>query len=173
MGEVYTLGYGGLSPERFAEKVFSLGVRVVVDVRRYPRSKVEFFSGDKLSAWLAEAGVGYEWMGELGALGMARRRGELGEAPCTDSPTFRVYVAYLVSDPGALAALSRIGEMASRGLRPLLLCRERKPEHCHRQFVADALVARGFRVVHVVGDELVPHAGSPCYGYVAERLEKL
>jgi uncharacterized protein (DUF488 family) len=166
----YTVGYGGLKPERFLALVRELGVKVVADVRRYPRSKLEFYAGERLRASLSEVGVEYAWFGELGALGLARsyRPGE--DVTCTGSPTFRAYVHYLVSDPRALAALARLRDDAAQGRTPLVLCRERKPEHCHRQFVADALVAMGVRVVHVVGAQRLEHRGSPCYSYIASRL---
>jgi uncharacterized protein (DUF488 family) len=168
----YTVGYGGLKPERFLALVKELGVKVVADVRRYPRSKLEFYAGERLRASLSEVGVEYAWFGELGALGLARsyRPGE--DVTCTGSPTFRAYVHYLVSDPRALAALARLGDAAAQGRTPLVLCRERKPEHCHRQFVADALVAMGVRVVHVVGAQRLEHRGSPCYSYIASRLPR-
>ena len=168
----YTVGYGGLKPERFLALVRELGVKVVADVRRYPRSKLEFYAGERLRASLSEVGVEYAWFGELGALGLARsyRPGEV--VTCTGSPTFRAYVHYLVSDPRALAALARLGDAAAQGRTPLVLCRERKPEHCHRQFVADALVAMGVRVVHVIGAQRLEHRGSPCYSYIASRLPR-
>jgi len=168
----YTVGYGGLKPERFLALVRELGVKVVADVRRFPRSKLEFYAGERLRASLSEVGVEYAWFGELGALGLARsyRPGE--DVVCTGSPTFRAYVHYLVSDPRALAALARLGDAAAQGRTPLVLCRERKPEHCHRQFVADALVAMGVRVVHVVGAQRLEHRGSPCYSYIASRLPR-
>ena len=168
----YTVGYGGLKPERFLALVRELGVKVVADVRRFPRSKLEFYAGERLRASLSEVGVEYAWFGELGALGLARsyRPGE--DVTCTGSLTFRAYVHYLVSDPRALAALARLGDDAAQGRTPLVLCRERKPEHCHRQFVADALVAMGVRVVHVVGAQRLEHRGSPCYSYIASRLPR-
>jgi uncharacterized protein (DUF488 family) len=168
----YTVGYGGLKPERFLALVRELGVKVVADVRRFPRSKLEFYAGERLRASLSEVGVEYAWFGELGALGLARsyRPGE--DVACTGSPTFRAYVHYLVSDPRALAALARLRDAVAQGRTPLVLCRERKPEHCHRQFVADALVAMGVRVVHVVGAQRLEHRGSPCYSYIASRLPR-
>ena len=159
-----------MSPERFIEVLRRLGCRVVVDVRRFPRSRVGFFSGESLRAALGGLGVEYVWLGELGALGMGGRYRPAEPVTCTPSPTFRAYVAYLTAEPQALAALLRIRGMAEGGLAPLLICRERRPEHCHRQFIADALAAMGVEVVHVVGGELVRHAGSPCYGYIASRL---
>lgn len=168
----YTMGYGGLEPERFLELVRELGVKVVADVRRFPRSKIEFYAGERLRSSLFEVGVEYAWFGELGALGLVRSYKPSEEVACTDSPTFRAYVHYLVSDPRALAALAKLKDTAMRGLAPLILCKERKPEHCHRQFVADALVAMGVKVVHVIGDQRIEHFGTRCYSFVASKLSR-
>jgi len=168
----YTVGYGGLKPERFLELVRELGAKVVADVRRFPRSKIEFYAGERLRASLSEVGVEYAWFGELGALGLARGYKPSEEVACTDSPTFKAYVHYLVSDLRALSALAKLRDAAVRGLAPLILCKERKPERCHRQFVADALVAMGVKVMHVVGDQRVEHVGTPCYGFIASRLSR-
>jgi len=168
----YTVGYSGLKPERFLELAKELGVKVVADVRRFPRSKIVFYAGERLRAALSEVGVEYAWFGELGALGLARGYKPSEEVACTDSPTFRAYVHYLMSDLRALAALAKLRDAAMRGLAPLILCRERKPEHCHRQFVADALVAMGVKVVHVIGDQRVEHVGTPCYSFIASRLPR-
>jgi len=164
------MGYGGLEPERFLEALRSAGCRVVVDVRRFPRSRVEFYTGERLRAALEAAGISYTWAGELGALGMARSYRPSEPVECTSSPTFRAYVAYLTSEPEPLAALGRLRAMAAEGLRPLILCRERRPEHCHRQFISDALLAMGVEVVHIVGGERIRHTGSPCYRYIAAKL---
>ncbi|MEM1517405.1 MAG: DUF488 family protein, partial [Thermofilum sp.] len=69
----YTLGYGGLPPEHFLEVVSSIGCRVVVDVRRFPRSSVSFYSGESLKVELERVGVSYVWLGELGALGLSKK----------------------------------------------------------------------------------------------------
>lgn len=166
----FTLGYGGLRPERFIETLRSVGCKVVADVRRFPRSSTEFYTGERLKVELERVGVSYVWLGELGALGLGRRYKPLEPVECTGSPTFRAYVAYLVSEPQALTALRRICGMAFSGMAPLIMCRERRPEACHRQFIADALAAMGAQVVHVIGDRLIEHVGSPCRGYIATKL---
>lgn len=166
----YTVGYGGLKPERFLELVGELGVKVVADVRRFPRSRIEFYTREGLQAALSEMGVEYAWLGELGALGLARSYKPSESVACTDSPTFQAYVHYLVSDPRSLSALAKLRSAAAESRAPLILCKERKPEHCHRQFVADALTVMGVKVVHVVGAQRIEHRGSPCYGYIASKL---
>jgi len=166
----YTLGYGGVKPERFLEIVGRLGCRVVVDVRRFPRSSVSFYTDENLRVELERVGVSYVWLGELGALGLSKRYRVAEPVTCTNSPTFQSYVVYLTTEPQALRALSLIRGMALDGLAPLIICREGKPEYCHRQFIADALTAMDVEVVHIIGEKSVKHVGSPCYSYVAAKL---
>ena len=64
---IYTLGTSTRSPEEFIELLKSHGVKVVVDVRRFPSSRFEHFREAKLARLLAGAGVDYVYMGrELG-----------------------------------------------------------------------------------------------------------
>lgn len=170
MMRAYTLGYGGVKPERFLEIVRKIGCRVVVDVRRFPRSSISFYTAESLRVELERAGASYVWLGELGALGMSRRYRAKETVTCTGSPTFQAYVAYLTSELSALKALLRIREMAFGGQAPLIICKEKKPEFCHRQFIADALTAVNVEVVHIVGEGMVKHTGSPCYAYIAAKL---
>ena len=103
----------------------------VADVRRHPRSaRHPHFDAAPLAAALHDAGIGYRHMGALG-----------GHRP-------EGYEAYMATDGFAhgLAELERLA-----GERPTaFLCAERDPWSCHRRFVARALEARGWRVVHLV-----------------------
>lgn len=123
------------------------GIRGVADVRRHPGSRRHpHFAREALAASLAERGLGYAWMPELGGRRSAR----------PDSPhrawreeSFRGYADHMdgAEFREALAAL-----VASAAQRPTaILCAEAVPWRCHRQLIADALLARGIEVRHVVG----------------------
>jgi uncharacterized protein (DUF488 family) len=63
--------------------------------------------------------------------------------------------------PAFQSALARV---LHRGLdRPTaLMCAEAVPWRCHRQLIADAAVARGWRVLHILApDRADPHALHP------------
>ena len=62
---------------------------------------------------------------------------------------FRGYADHMAT-PAFAAALARVEEAAAA--RPTaVLCAEADPAKCHRQLVADALIARGARVAHILG----------------------
>ena len=58
-------------------------------------------------------------------------------------------------------ALTRVLDSA-RFERTAVMCAEAVPWRCHRQLIADAAVARGWRVLHVIDPgEPRPHALNP------------
>jgi len=161
MGHViYTVGYAGWSPEELIGALASRGVEMIIDVRRYPRSKIGGFSAGELSAFVRSRGLEYVWLGELGALG-SRGYG----AGCARSKTFDSYVWRLVHEGDVVVALRRLREFAE-AKRAALLCREANWKACHRQFLADVLAAWGFEVVHLSKRGEEGHVLTPCASYL-------
>jgi len=160
----YTIGYAWLrGPLELARVLSARGVELVADVRRFPRSRLPGFSREELEAALRKEGLEYAWLGELGALG-SRGAG----AGCAVSRTFDAYVARLYAGERELSALEWLAEAASVK-RVALLCREASWRACHRQFLADALHARGILVLHILKGGLEQrHEPTACYG-LAER----
>jgi uncharacterized protein (DUF488 family) len=118
----------------------------VADVRRHPGSRRHpHFAASALRATLSGAGLAYDWLPALGG-----RR-----VPRPDSPhvawrlaAFRGYADHMDTEEfrAGLAAL-----LALAAARPTaVLCAEAVPWRCHRQLVADALVARGVEVTHIL-----------------------
>jgi len=108
--------------------------------RRHPH-----FNREVLARALAEAGIDYTHREALG--------GRRPTAP--DSPnhgwrhsSFRGYADYMLTPPFQ-AALDDLIALA-RVTRPAILCAEAVPWRCHRSLIADALVARGLRVEHIM-----------------------
>jgi len=157
---VYTVGHSTRSLEELLRILEGLGARVVFDVRRWPRSRrFPWFNRESLEAELARRGVRYVWLGEeLGG----RRSGD-GPGSCIRSKGFRAYATYLASSREAQRAIEAIEEEASRGPGVVVLCTERLPWRCHRWILADWLVLRGSRVVHVIDlGRSVEHRPAPC-----------
>ncbi len=65
--------------------------------------------------------------------------------------------------PEFAAGLERLEGLA-RERRTAIMCAEAHPSRCHRRLIADALLARGWTVVHLLADgrrerhALSPHA---------------
>lgn len=130
MAVVYTIGYGGRKFEDFVQLLKRHGVLMVVDVRRFPKSKHPEFDGERLREALSGSGVDYLYLGDL--LGGLRRGG---------------YQNYAES-PGYKEGIERLMETGEkRGVA--IMCVERSPKACHRRFIASTLEGLGFKVIHI------------------------
>lgn len=148
---VYTLGHSTLALDEFLALLRAHAITGIADVRRFPASRRHpHFGREALAAALERASLCYDWLPGLGG-----RRRPRGDSPHTAwrNEGFRGYADHMQSTEfaDALDALVRLGET-----RPTaIMCAEALPYRCHRQLVADALVARGVEVRHVIG------AGTP------------
>jgi uncharacterized protein (DUF488 family) len=144
---IWTIGHSILPVEALVDALLTAGVQSLVDVRRYPQSRRHpQFNRDRLSATLREAGIEYEHAEALGG-----RR-----SPVADSPNlglrdagFRGFADYMQT-PEFAAALDALLEPAQT-VRTAVMCAEALPWRCHRSLIADAILARGVRAVHLVG----------------------
>jgi uncharacterized protein (DUF488 family) len=142
---IFTAGHSTRPAADFVELLREEKMRLLVDIRRYPVSRRHpQFTREALQATLAEAGVAYRHEPRLG--------GHRAAAP--DSPNmawreaFRGYADHMASDEFRDAVDTLLEEAAAQTLA--VMCAEADPLNCHRQLLADALVLRGARVVHLV-----------------------
>ena len=144
---VYTAGHSTLPLAGFLDLLAGHGIELVADVRRFPASRRHpHFGRAALAAALADAGIGYAWLPALGG-----RRRTRADSPhvAWRNPSFRGYADHM-DGPEFDAGLTELVAHA-RARRTAVLCAEAVPWRCHRQLIADALVARGIDVRHVVG----------------------
>lgn len=134
---VFAIGHGKRPIELFLALLRVHAIAQVADVRSIPHSRRHpQFSREPLRAALAAAGIGYAHWPALGG----RREA---------SATLRTYADYAATPPFA-EALARLEAEAAR-TRLAFMCAEADIRHCHRQYIAAALAARG-QVVHAIGD---------------------
>ena len=144
---VYTLGHSTLDLDAFRALLARHHIGGIADVRRFPASRRHpHFGREALAASLAAADVAYEWLPALGG----RRPANAGSPHVGwRVEAFRGYADHMESAEFA-GGLALLLELAAA--RPTaIMCAEAVPWRCHRQLVADALVARGVEVRHVVG----------------------
>lgn len=148
MSLVYTIGHGNRTIDNLVATLIVGGVTRLVDVRSYPRSRrYPHFGYGPLGANLAAAGIAYEWRGK--ALGGRRRAETETNHPGLREPLFRAYAEHMRSD-----AFQRVAaELRARAEREVLclMCAERDPARCHRSLLADWMVVRGARIMHLLG----------------------
>ncbi|HMA26789.1 MAG: DUF488 family protein [Solirubrobacterales bacterium] len=146
MTEILTVGHSNHEEEEFIELLRGAGVELITDVRRYPGSRRQpHFEHSALAAVLLEAGMHYRWLGE--SLGGRRKPAEGSPNGGWESDQFRGYADHMASREFAdgLAELERL----AREQRTAVMCAEAWWVRCHRRLLADALSARGWRVLHL------------------------
>jgi uncharacterized protein (DUF488 family) len=142
---IFTVGHSTRSSEEFLALLRAHGIGRLVDVRRYPGSRrYPHFSRDALAATLAEAGIEYVHAPGLGGRREAAPDSRNG---AWRSAAFRGYADHMTSSEFQ-AWLQRLVAWSTEG-NTAIMCAEALPWRCHRQLIADALVARGIEVMHI------------------------
>ena len=152
---IYTIGHSTRSLDEFIRLLDAHRVRQLGDIRTVPRSRRHpHFGIDALSVSLPGAGISYRHFPGLGGL-RKPRPDSLNTA--WRHPGFRGYADYMAT-PAFEQAIEQLLEFASAsasggpeggGRRTAIMCAEAVWWRCHRQLVADALVARGVEVRHI------------------------
>jgi uncharacterized protein (DUF488 family) len=142
---IYTIGHSTRSAEEFLAILGDADVRLVADVRAFPSSRRHpQFNRGALAAWLGTAGIGYRHLAGLGG----RRPPVPGSVNGGwHERGFQGFADYMSSDEfqRALADL----EAAASESPTAIMCAEALWWRCHRRLIADALVARRWRVEHL------------------------
>jgi uncharacterized protein (DUF488 family) len=141
---IYTIGYGGRSPQEFLKLLVRYGVRAIADVRLRPdRAAMGCYtlakSADRgIQRLLKTSGIHYFSFVELG----------------------NVFLDFEDWRERYTALLERAGDLLTERLinlpRPVcLLCAEKLSADCHRLQIAEWLTNRGHHVKHI-GDAANP-----------------
>lgn len=138
MSTLFTIGYGGRTPDEFVRLLCDAGVKVVADVRLRPdRAHLGSFVRSKdpekgIEGLLKRSGVGYQSLVELGNVFL-------------DHEDWQWRYRQLLDRTGDLL-LERLLRLES----PVcMLCAEKRHEECHRHLIAERLVAKGIEVQHL------------------------
>lgn len=151
MSQLWTIGHGTSSEAEFLAALRSADVTHIVDVRAHPGSRRHpQFSRDAMPGWLAEAGVGYTHIAELG--GRRRRTPDVDPAVngAWQNQSFHNYADYTLTS-GFADGVARLSGVVD-GQRVAVMCSESVPWRCHRLLIANALAARGWEVWHLIGE---------------------
>ncbi|MEU8606501.1 DUF488 domain-containing protein [Actinoplanes sp. NPDC048791] len=146
-----TVGHGSLSRQSLGQLLTGAGVRVLVDVRRFPGSRTNPDARhDELSRWLPELGIDYRWEQRLGG----RRNLPAGETsldPWWTVRAFRAYAAHTRTLEFTAALTDVVTKTTST--RVAIMCAETLWWRCHRRLIADVVVmTRSCAVRHMMPD---------------------
>jgi uncharacterized protein (DUF488 family) len=157
---IYTIGHSTRTLEEFEALLERFDIQLLVDIRTLPRSRhVPHFNADNLARALAHKNIDYRHLKILGGL----------RKPAKDSinlgwrnSSFRGYADYMQTEEfqRGIAELLSLAEKE----KTAIMCAEAVSWRCHRSLMADALVARGWEVHHILSltsaqlHELTPFA---------------
>jgi len=123
---------------------------IVIDTRAVAASRKPGFSKRQLAAGLDEHGVGYLHLQGLGTPKEGREAARAGKI----DKLFDIYQKHLKTEK-AREQLDELTALARTGKRLCLLCYERNPHECHRQWIAELIHERtGAEVEHLAADLL-------------------
>jgi len=142
---LYSIGHSTRSIEEFVGLLRSHGVQQLADVRTIPKSRrYPQFTSEALEASLRAHGIGYRHVPALGGLRKARHD---SRNTAWRNASFRGYADHMQT-PAFATALTELIGWAS--VPTAIMCAEAVWWQCHRQLIADALVARGHPVAHIL-----------------------
>jgi uncharacterized protein (DUF488 family) len=145
---IFTIGHSNRTLSEFTDILRAAEIRALVDVRRFPASRrYPHFNLALLRAHLASIGIVYHHFPELGGY---RPPSDARSASANDgwpSGFLRSYADYALTE-AFQTALLRLRQSVQSATA--LMCAEKSWRECHRQILADYLIANGHRVVHLV-----------------------
>lgn len=135
MALIYTLGYGNRKFGDFISLLKKHNVDIVIDVRRFPKSKYPEYMKENLELELPKLGIRYAFMGDtLGGF----RRG---------------YKKYMKTE-AYMKGIKNLLDLTKQG-KVAIMCLERSPKGCHRRYISQTLKELDVKVVHIIKDDQV------------------
>lgn len=142
-----TIGYEGISIEKYLNKLIGNDIRVVIDVRKNPISRKYGFSKNKLADLLQRVGIKYA---HYPALGISSDKRQQLETEADYKRLFRNYEKTVLKSQEA--ELIKLYSVYEQSRRIAITCFEQIHTMCHRHKVADALermVPDGIKAVNL------------------------
>lgn len=174
---IWSLGHSTRPIETFLALLTGHGIERLGDIRTTPQSRRHpQFGQAALARSTGGAGITYVHLAGLG--GLRKPRPDSINTAWRDAG-FRGYADYMQT-PAFAAAVDELLALA-QSERVAVMCAEAVPWRCHRQLLADALVARGHEVreiesamktrPHVLTQWARVHGASVTYPGVSEQVE--
>ena len=131
--EIYTIGHSNRSKEEFIDLLKRYEIEVIIDIRRFPTSKIATYKKEILRELLRKNGIDYIHLENLGGY-----RG--GYEKWMRSMEWK-------------KDYKKLEEIAARR-KAAIMCSEKLPFRCHRRYVAMKLKANGWKVYHIIDSKI-------------------
>jgi len=131
---IYSMGTSTRAKEEFITLLQCHDVEIVIDVRRFPTSRIKHFKQQALKQLLVKIQIDYLHLGDK--LGGYRDSG------------YHAFTATTEFKQG----IETIERTASRR-KSVILCAEKLPRRCHRRFITAELEKRGWQIKHMIDEK--------------------
>lgn len=148
---IYTLGTSRRTIEEFIKILRKYDIKTVIDVRRFPTSKFPHFKKEIFQKQLEENKINYVYLGN--ELGGYRKN---GYENYTGTEEFK-------------KGLEKIVELSKKE-NVVIVCCEKFYWKCHRRFIAEELVKKGEKVVHIIEENKINLIKKPLKGVENEKV---
>ncbi len=129
MKKIYSIGYQGRTIKEFLNLLERNDIAHIADVRSYPTSRRDEFCKENLKDTLFHKGMRYKHLPDLGGL------------------DDRDYRKRMLSDRWE-TAYQELKKLSEDG-KTVMMCLEKDPSRCHRQFIVRKLEEDGWDVIHL------------------------
>lgn len=142
--KLFTIGYEGLSFEKYVNQLILHDVRLLCDLRSNPLSRKFGFSKGMLSNLLPKLGIEYIHIPELGIASESRINLE------TESDYVKLFKVYKKALSQKKESLEKLNRLLDQNKRIALTCFEKDHDLCHRHCVSGYIEdARAIKAVHL------------------------
>ncbi|WP_340817766.1 DUF488 domain-containing protein [Methanolobus sp. WCC4] len=131
----YTIGYGNRGIDDFISMLIENKITHLVDIRRYPQSTFKDYDRESLEVLLPKNRILYSHCDGVGGMRDTTYVEYMGTGP------FKASFAKL---------MDHIRKVNDDGGRVVLMCAEKSPKGCHRQYLSIRLEENGVEVIHLV-----------------------
>lgn len=172
MTRIFTIGHSNRQWNEFTCLLQNNHVAMIVDVRRYPRSKLfPQFNKEIMAKELVTKNIEYYHIEKLGG-----RRKEIAKALVYDNSawknkSFRSYADYMLTISFKEGIKELLSLIAKCDAFLAIMCSEAVPWRCHRRLIADYLVMiEGISVYNIIGNSgrPSPHKLTPFALHLAD-----
>lgn len=145
---IFTIGHSTRTLEEFIKLLKNFNIKILADIRTYPGSKrFPHFNKEALQQTLSLHDIVYKHIPELGG-----RRKVLKDSKNTawKNDAFRAYADYMETEEFEKGIIGL--EKTARELTTAYMCSEAVWWRCHRSLVSDYLKSKGWKVMHIMGE---------------------
>ena len=128
---LYTIGYEGITIERYLNILIMNNIQLLCDVRSNPLSRKFGFSKCNLSKYLNNIGIEYVHIPELGITSDKRK------SINSDKDYEKLFNEYNASLYSRKEAMEQVYQLLQNKKRIALTCFEHEPLRCHRHIIKD------------------------------------